>query len=89
MFEAMRSNGKVAFSRTAQRAAGAGAADVMELARLIFAYAPHDGTFELRVPGLHASRYSRINKECAHALRLPCLCIVAQGEKTVIVGQEV
>jgi AraC-like DNA-binding protein len=89
MFESMRSNGKVAFSRTAQRAAGAGAADVMELARLIFAYAPHDGTFELRVPGLHASRYSRINKECAHALRLPCLCIVAQGEKTVIVGQEV
>jgi AraC-like DNA-binding protein len=59
------------------------------LARLIAAYAPHDGTFELRIPGLHASRFSRTNAECAHALRLPSLCIIAQGAKTVIVGQEV
>ena len=48
---------------------------------------PHS-TFELRIPGLYASRYSRINKECVHALRLPCLSIIAQGAKTVIVGQE-
>jgi AraC-like DNA-binding protein len=60
-----------------------------ELARLIRAYAPHDGTFALRIPGLHASRYSRVDKECAHALRLPALCLIAQGAKTVIVGQEV
>jgi AraC-like DNA-binding protein len=59
------------------------------LARLICAYAPHDGTFELRIPGLHASRFSRINAECAHVLRLPSLCIIAQGAKTVSVGQEV
>jgi len=60
-----------------------------KLARLIAAYAPHDGSFELRIPGLHASRFSRINQECVHALRLPSLCIAAQGAKTVIVGQEV
>jgi AraC-like DNA-binding protein len=63
--------------------------DLEELAHLIRAYAPHDGTFELRIPGLHASRSSRTNTECAHALRLPSLCIIAQGAKTVIVGQEV
>jgi AraC-like DNA-binding protein len=60
-----------------------------ELARCIAAYAPHDGSFDLRIPGLCASRFSRINTECAHLLRLPSLCIIAQGAKTVIVGQEV
>jgi len=63
--------------------------DMEKLARLIRAYAPHDGSFELRIPGLCASRFSRTNTECAHALRLPSLCIIAQGAKTVIVGQEV
>jgi AraC-like DNA-binding protein len=46
-------------------------------------------TAVLSCPGLYASRLSRANKECVHALRLPCLSIVAQGAKTVIVGQEV
>jgi len=63
--------------------------DLEKLARLIAAYAPHDGVFELRIPGLCASRSSRTNTECAHALRLPSLCIIAQGAKTVIVGQQV
>jgi hypothetical protein len=58
-------------------------------ARLLAAYAPHDGSFELRIPGLHASRFSRVNNECVHALRVPSLCMVAQGAKTVIVGDEV
>jgi AraC-like DNA-binding protein len=60
-----------------------------KLARCIAAYAPHDGSFDLRISGLTASRSSRINTECAHALRLPSLCIIAQGAKTVIVGEEV
>jgi AraC-like DNA-binding protein len=60
-----------------------------ELARLIAAYAPHDGSFELRIAGVHASRFSRINRECVHALRVPSLCIVAQGAKTTIVGDGV
>jgi AraC-like DNA-binding protein len=59
------------------------------LARLIAAYAPHDGSFELSVPGVHASRFSRLNAGCFHALRLPSLCIAAQGAKTIIVAQEV
>jgi AraC-like DNA-binding protein len=62
--------------------------ETANLARLIAAYAPHDGSFELRVPGLHASRFSRVNTECVHAISVPSLCIVAQGAKSVIVGQE-
>jgi AraC-like DNA-binding protein len=60
-----------------------------KLARLISAYAPHDGTFGLAIPGLHASRFSRVNSECAHVLGLPSMCIIAQGAKTVIVGKQV
>ena len=63
--------------------------DMAKLARLLAAYAPHDGSFELRIPGVHASRFSRVNNECVHALRLPSLCIIAQGAKSVIVGDEV
>jgi AraC-like DNA-binding protein len=75
--------------RQVNKLAGQNEPDTAKLARLIAAYAPHDGSFELRIPGLHASRFSRINRECVHGLRLPCLSIVAQGAKTVIVGQEV
>jgi AraC-like DNA-binding protein len=60
-----------------------------KLSGLIAAYAPHDGSFELRIPGLHASRFSRINRECVHTLRVPSLCIVAQGAKATIVADEV
>jgi len=67
---------------------GASVPDMQNLARLLSAYAPHDGSFELRIPGVHASRFSRVMTNCAHALRMPSLCIVAQGAKTVIVGQE-
>jgi AraC-like DNA-binding protein len=63
--------------------------DISRLARLIAAHAPYDDTFELRIAGLHASRSSRINTECVHSLRLPSLCIVAQGVKTSIVGPDV
>ena len=63
--------------------------DVAKLASLIRAYAPHDGSFPMKVPGLHANRFTRINPVCVHALQLPCLSIIAQGQKTVTVGQEV
>jgi len=62
--------------------------DVTNLARLICAYAPHDGVFDLHIPGLHASRFSRTHTDCVHAVQLPSLCIIAQGAKSVIVGQE-
>ena len=63
--------------------------DTSKLAGLLAAYAPHDGSFDLRIPGLMVSRISRVNKECVHALRVSSLCIVAQGGKTVIVGDQV
>ena len=85
----MKTNGKTASSWRADKLAGPNEPDTAKLARCIAAYAPHDGSFELRIPGLHASRFSRINTECFHSIRLPSLCIVAQGAKTVIVGQEV
>ena len=85
----MRTNGKAASARRIHNVAVLNAPDTAALARLIAAYAPHDGSFQLRIPGVHASRFSRVNKECVHALRVPSLCIVAQGAKTVIVGDEV
>ena len=85
----MTINGKTASPRRGNKVASPNDPDTAKLARRIAAYAPHDGSFELRIPGLCASRLSRVNKECAHVLRLPSLCVVAQGAKTVIVGQEV
>jgi AraC-like DNA-binding protein len=84
----MKTNGKTVLPWRADKVAAPNEPDTAKLARLIAAYAPHDGTFEMRVPGLYVSRLSRISGECVHALRLPCLSIIAQGAKTVIVGQE-
>ena len=81
--------GKTVSFRQANKLAGPSEPDTAQLARYIAAYAPHDGSFDLRIPGLHVSRTSRTNTECAHALRLPSLCFIAQGAKTVIVGEEV
>lgn len=71
---------------------GLSAAGTAGLPGPIAAFASSDefmlGAEELR-HRLCASRSSRTNAECAHALRLPSLCIIAQGAKTVIVGQEV
>ncbi|HTQ61855.1 MAG TPA: AraC family transcriptional regulator [Candidatus Solibacter sp.] len=86
---AVKRNGKIAMMHQSVKMAAQGAPDRTTLARRIAAYAPHDGTFALSIPGLHASRYSRTNPQCVHALRMPCLSIIAQGAKTVIVGQEV
>lgn len=63
--------------------------DVVKLANLIRAHTPHDGLFELRIPGVYAIRVSRTHSELVHALQRPALCIVAQGAKSVLLGQEV
>ena len=83
-----RANGKTATLRRINGSAAQTQPDTTRLARLIAAYAPHDGSFDMRVPGLMVSRISRVNKECVHALRVSSLCIVAQGGKTVTVGDE-
>jgi AraC-like DNA-binding protein len=89
ILEDVKTNGKTAIPRQARNEMSSAEQDTARLVRLIAAYAPHDGTFALRILGLHASRYSRINKECVHDLRLPCLSIIAQGAKTVVVGRQV
>jgi AraC-like DNA-binding protein len=89
ILEGVKTDGNMASPRRPDKVGGSNEPDTAKLARRIAAYAPHDGSFDLRIPGLHASRFSRINTECVHALHLPSLCIVAQGVKTVIVGQEV
>jgi AraC-like DNA-binding protein len=85
----VKMNHKTVSPRWAHQVTGIKQPDMAGLSALIRAYAPHDGTFELRIPGLYLSRASRTNTECVHALRLPSLCFIAQGAKTVIVGQEV
>jgi AraC-like DNA-binding protein len=85
----MKSNRKIFSLRPPDKVPEPNEPGVARLAALIRAYAPHDGTFAMRIPGLHASRYSRINPACVHGLRLPCLSIIAQGAKTVIVGRQV
>lgn len=68
---------------------GSSEPDVARLAGLIKAYAPHDGSFELRIPGVHAIRRSRANTELVHGVQQPALCVVAQGAKRVMVGREI
>jgi AraC-like DNA-binding protein len=62
---------------------------VRALAALIGAHTPHDGAFELRIPGLHAIRWSRPYPALVHAVARPAVCIVAQGAKCVMLGRQV
>ncbi|HYM00297.1 MAG TPA: AraC family transcriptional regulator [Blastocatellia bacterium] len=59
------------------------------LAHLINANTPYDGGFELRIPGVHVARASRANAGLLHSVQQPGLCLVAQGAKSVMLGQEV
>jgi AraC-like DNA-binding protein len=67
---------------------GPGNPDLARLAELIKLYAPHDGSFELRIPGLWVFRLSRVYPELAHSVQHPSLCVIAQGAKTVTVGAD-
>ena len=67
---------------------GSNQADVVKLAGLLKAFAPHDGTFDLRVPGVHVIRRSKVYTELVHGVLSPSLCIVAQGAKRVMLGKE-
>lgn len=58
------------------------------LADLIRVHAPYDGHFNLRLPGLEVVRASKANQERIHGLVRPALCVVAQGAKTVFLGDE-
>jgi AraC-like DNA-binding protein len=59
------------------------------LATRLAAYAPHDGAFQLRLPGTYAVRRSRLTTEASYATLGPALCVAAQGAKVVMLGREV
>jgi len=58
------------------------------LAELLAQHAPCDGSFQLRVPGVHAIRRSTVSREMVRATISPAFCIVAQGAKVVTLGRE-
>ena len=66
-----------------------GALALRGLANRIAAYAPHDGAFQLRLPGTYAIRLSRITTEASYATLGPALCVAAQGAKVVMLGRDV
>ncbi len=73
----------------ADAVAGSSDPDLARLTGLIRAHTPYDGSFELRIPGAHVARASRTNTELVHAVAKPSLCIIAQGAKSVMLGQDV
>lgn len=58
-----------------------------ELARIIEQFAAQDGTYETAVPGLRFTKTSRVS-EPVYSVYEPSLCVVAQGSKMVMLGQE-
>jgi len=63
-------------------------ADVRELAQLIEQYAGTDGIHTTAIPRLILYRASRL-EEPMHAVYEPAVCIVAQGRKQSIAGEDV
>jgi AraC-like DNA-binding protein len=59
------------------------------LAELIARYAPHDGLFDLPLPGVHLLRTSTQETNPTRAVTKPGMCIIAQGAKRVLIGQDV
>ena len=73
---------------SAQSAALGAASPLARLAALLAAHAPGDGSFATCIPGVHAVRACTASAELVHGLHRPALCIVAQGAKTVMLGDE-
>lgn len=59
-----------------------------ELAALIARFAPTDGVHETAIPRVKIVRLSRPS-EPMHGLHEPALCIIAQGAKQVILGDQI
>jgi AraC-like DNA-binding protein len=66
-----------------------GALGLRALANRLAAFAPHDGAFQLRLPGAYAIRLSRTSAEASYATLGPSLCMAAQGAKAIMLGPEV
>src|SRR3954467_8801881 len=63
--------------------------DVAELARRISLHAPSDGLFPLRVAGIDVYRSTRVGTGGTHALQQAAVCILAQGAKSIGIGESV
>jgi AraC-like DNA-binding protein/fructose-specific component phosphotransferase system IIB-like protein len=63
--------------------------DIAELARLIGLHAPYDGLFPLGVPGIDVYRSSRTATGVTHALQQAAICILAQGAKSIGIGDSI
>src|SRR6266508_3662720 len=61
---------------------------IATLAKLIGSLVPYDGNVELRVPGVRVARVSQTNQEPMHYFQRSSLCIVAQGAKIVMIGDD-
>jgi len=61
--------------------------DRAELAELMMRAMPRDGTRDVQ-PGLGFNRFSRPT-ELHHGFFEPCLCVIAQGAKTLTLGEDV
>jgi len=59
------------------------------LAELISRYTPHDGYFDLPLPGVHLLRVSAEEPLPTRTVTKPGMCIVAQGAKRVLLGDDV
>lgn len=64
-------------------------ADLDTLAKLIERYAPHDGRFDLSVPGIHVVKATRPDEMAKRTISKTGMCIVPQGAKRVTLGQDV
>ena len=78
-----------AHARTSPALVTPDALALRRLANRIAAFAPDDGAFQLRLPGCHAVRLSRMTAEPMYATLGPALCVAAQGAKAVLFGRDV
>lgn len=62
--------------------------DLDTLAKLVGALAPYEGSFELRLPGIHAVRVARTNEELTHYVQRASLCLIVQGAKIAMIGDD-
>ncbi|HEY0158588.1 MAG TPA: AraC family transcriptional regulator [Thermoanaerobaculia bacterium] len=61
---------------------------IATLAKFIGEVVPRDATVALRMPGIHAARVSQPNHEAVHLVQQASLCLVAQGAKSVVIGED-
>ncbi len=69
--------------------ASPGSMALRRLAHLLAGCTPHDGAFQLRLPGTWAIRLSRMTTEASYATIGPALCVAAQGAKVIMLGRDV